>query len=85
MLDDQEGQALRVQRRMWRSMASTMTGLTPEVGSSSRTRRGRPISTAPNSSSLRWPKDSVAGAALGQAHDAELVEDLARALLVGRT
>ena len=36
-----------------------MTGFTPEVGSSSRMMRGRPISTVANSSSLRWPNESV--------------------------
>ena len=40
-------------------MISIMTGFTPEVGSSSRMMRGRPISTVANSSSLRWPNESV--------------------------
>ena len=43
---------------MWRSIVSTITGLTPAAGSSSSTSRGSPIRSEANSSSLRWPNES---------------------------
>ena len=65
-------------------MISIMTGFTPEVGSSSRMMRGRPISTVANSSSLRWPNESVPARGVGQAGEAEVVQHLQRAAAVGR-
>ena len=61
---------------MWRSMASTITGLTPAVGSSSSTSRGRPMSTVANSSSFCWPNDSSDARFAGHVRQAELGEDL---------
>ena len=65
--------------RMCRSIVSTITGFTPAAGSSSSTRRGSPISSDANSSSLRWPNDSDPARSRATRVEPELLEQRRRA------
>ena len=59
---------------MWRSIVSTITGLTPAVGSSSRTSRGSPISSDGELEQLALPERERAGAVVRDARQAEVLE-----------